>query len=474
MAIRSVTRFPARRRCVSGYGLLNLVPNARWRHRLLAGRPPRQAPPARPPRRPAITPADPLDTAAGPLVRPGGDRLATVALSAGLFLFPVVGAAAKQAMAPLAIALAAAVLAVTLLRDRRAALPARAVGLLFAGFLGYVAALHLPTAPGADGPAEAAEKLGMLAVVLWLAAAAWTRVAAGARLDRVALWALAGLAVGSLFVLVELGFDSPLHRLSDGLGPDVRVDSARYNRPAVALLLFGLPLAGLLARRIGRAPAIAAVILGLAPVLCSDSAAGWVAAAAAAVVYLAARWRPGTVLAVGGALTLAMVVAAPPILSTAYRIATENEIRMPLSFADRLEIWDHAADAVAEAPLLGHGLGSVRYLPLTDEQRARYRFHKAPSTHAHNNALQVWVEFGAVGAAAALALLGIAAAAIRRMDRPGQATALATTAALLVIGMLSFGLWQETWLGVIGVTVALVRLAALPAARPPGVAGTPA
>lgn len=388
-------------------------------------------------------------------------------LSAGLFLFPAVGAASKQALAPLSIAMAVSLLALTLWRDRRAALPALSIGLLYAAFVGYVAAAHLPPALEIAGGGEILEKLAMLAVVLWLAAAGWTGVAAGARLDRVALWALGGLAVGALFLLTELGLDAPLHRLSDGLGPEVTVDPARYNRPAVALLLLCLPLSALLARRVGWPYSVAALLLGVAPVLGGESAAGWVAGAAAAAVYAAARLRPGAVLALGGILTVAMIVAAPPILATAYQIATRNEIRMPLSFTDRLEIWDHAAGAVVEDPLFGHGLGAVRSLPLTDEQRRRYRFHKAPSTHAHNAALQLWVEFGAVGIAAGLTLLGIAAVAIRRMNRPAQATALATTAALLVIGMLSFGLWQETWLGLIGVTVALIRLAALPAGPPP-------
>ena len=186
--------------------------------------------------------------------------------------------------------------------------------------------------------------------------------------------------------------------------------------------------------------------------------------AVAIPVYLAARRWPRPVLMVGSTLALVFIVAAPPILATAYQVATRNQIRMPLSFTDRLEIWDHAAGEVKNAPWLGHGLGSVKYLPLTDEQRDRYRFHKAPSTHAHDAALQVWVEFGAVGIAAGLALLGLGAVAISRMDKAAQATALGTASALLVVGMLSFGLWQETWLGLIGVTIALLRLAALPAA----------
>jgi hypothetical protein len=38
--------------------------------------------------------------------------------------------------------------------------------------------------------------------------------------------------------------------------------------------------------------------------------------------------------------------------------------------------------------------------------------------------------------------------------------------------MVSFGLWQETWMGLIGVTIVVIRLAALPA--PGGMAEPPA
>ena len=197
-------------------------------------------------------------------------------LSAGLFLFPAVAAASKQAMAPISIALAVALLAVALWRDRRAAQPWRPVALLFAAFVGYVAVFHLPPALGDGESTETLLKLGMLALLLWLASAGWTGLARTTRLDRVALWALAGLALGSAFLMIELTFDSPFHRLSDGVPRGVTVDPARYNRPAVALLLLALPLAGLLARRVGRTPAIVALLLGAAPVLAGQSAAAWV------------------------------------------------------------------------------------------------------------------------------------------------------------------------------------------------------
>jgi|GEM_PF-769202 len=385
-------------------------------------------------------------------------------LAAGLVLFPTVGAASKQAMAPIAIALAVILLVATLRIDARAALPGRAAGLLFAGFAGYVAAFHLPPALGDGGVGETIVKMGMLAVVLWLVSAGWITRVAPECLARIALWALAALAAGSGFLLIELLFDSPMHRLVNHLGPDVVVDSARHNRPTVALLLLSLPLSALLARQIGRSHAVLALALGAIPAFAGDSAAGALAALVAAVVYPIARWRPGAVLAAGAVVTVALVVAAPPLLSSAYRLVVQHDITMPMSFRDRLEIWDHGADAVADAPWIGRGLGAVKLLPMTEERRTQYIFHKAPSTHAHNAALQIWIEFGAVGIGLGLALLGVGAAAIGRMDRSARPAALSTAAALLVIAMLSFGVWQETWLGLIAVTLLLVRLAALPTA----------
>lgn len=394
--------------------------------------------------------------------RADAGRSAAAVLSVGLLLFPAVGSAAKQAMAPLAIALAVALLAVTLRFDRRAALPARGVAMLYAGFAAYVAFLHLPPELGGPGSGETITKLAMLAVVLWLASGGWTAIAGAAGLGRIAQWALGGLAVGSGFLLVELVFDSPIHRLADGLDWSVRVDPSRHNRPAVALLLLSLPLAGLLARRVGGRHAAAAIALGIAPALIGQSAAGWLAACVAAAVFIPARRWPRATLAVGGILVVGFVVAAPPILATAYRVTRQHEVAMPLSFADRLEIWDHAADAVGDAPWTGRGLGAVSHLPMSEEQRARYVFHKAPATHGHNAAIQLWVEFGAVGIAFGIAVLATGAAAIRRMDDRTRPVALATASALLVVAMLSFGVWQETWLGLIGVTIAMLRLAALP------------
>lgn len=442
--MRSVTRFPAWGRCVSGYGPLNLVPNVRWRHRLLAGRPAA----GRPGRR-AIATAEPR-------------ALLAAVLCAGLLLFPSVGAASKQAMAPIAIVLAAAMLTATLWADRRAALRSRPVAALFALFLAYVGLFHLPPALGDGGSGETVAKLAVLALILWLAAAGWPSVLAPPHLRLVALWGLAGLALGSAFLLVELLLDSPFHRLADGLDSLAFVDAARHNRPAVALMLVSLPLAGLLARQAGRLPALAALVLGIVPALIADSAAGWLAVATAAVVHVAARWRPRWALAAGCVVTAGFIVAAPLLLPAMYRASVERGVELPLSFTDRLEIWDHAASAVAASPWTGTGLGSVKHLPMTGEQLARYRFHKAPSPHGHDAAIQIWVEFGAVGIAAGLALLGIGARAIGRMDGGAQAVALPATAALLVIAMLSFGVWQETWLGMIGVSIVLIRLAALP------------
>jgi O-antigen ligase len=80
------------------------------------------------------------------------------------------------------------------------------------------------------------------------------------------------------------------------------------------------------------------------------------------------------------------------------------------------------------------------------------------SLHPHNGPLQIWLELGAHGAVLAAlvwwALFDLCARAARN-DRPGGAAAGGAATAYFVIGALSFGVWQEWWLGLGAVTAAV-------------------
>ena len=108
------------------------------------------------------------------------------------------------------------------------------------------------------------------------------------------------------------------------------------------------------------------------------------------------------------------------------------------SWSQRLDIWSFAAAKIAEKPWTGWGLDASR------------TFGSAISLHTHDAALQIWLELGAIGAViAALFWIGVwgVIEKIARRDRAVAAAASATAVAYLTIGALSFGVWQEWWLG---------------------------
>nr|WP_248291171.1 O-antigen ligase family protein [Neoroseomonas marina] len=175
-----------------------------------------------------------------------------------------------------------------------------------------------------------------------------------------------------------------------------------------------------------------------------------------------------------GAFVGAAILAAPLVVVAARPNLPSLE-RIPMSAAHRVLIWDFVEGRIAEKPLLGWGAESGRTIPggrdlfpeetldrfgLTSPESRAWFARPQPQRlplHPHNAALQIWLDLGVAGAALAAWLavaLGFAAARIG----PGAVGALAAGA---VTGMLSYGVWQEWWIG-----FALLVAAALQALRP--------
>jgi O-antigen ligase len=109
-----------------------------------------------------------------------------------------------------------------------------------------------------------------------------------------------------------------------------------------------------------------------------------------------------------------------------------------LSWDERLDMWAFAAAKIVEKPWTGWGLDASR------------TFGSAISLHTHDAAIQIWLELGAVGAVLAAAFwIGVwtLIEGLARRDRTAAAAAAGTAVAYLTIGGLSFGVWQEWWLG---------------------------
>ena len=147
---------------------------------------------------------------------------------------------------------------------------------------------------------------------------------------------------------------------------------------------------------------------------------------------------PGViVLAIG---TTIYWMTAPLMVLAAVRNGLLRTVHahVQLSWSERLDMWAFASAKIIERPWTGWGLDASR------------TFGSAISLHTHDAAMQVWLELGAVGAVLAAAFWIGAWSLVERLtrrDRTAGAAAAATAVAYLTIGGLSFGVWQEWWLG---------------------------
>lgn len=400
--------------------------------------------------------------------RPAGASLLTspaLPLAVGLAVAPAAAVLQSKALAPIALlALAGCVLRHRL---RHGAWPWPRGAAAWAG-----SALFAWGALSAAWALEPLRALGTSAQIggfVLLGAAACRAVAEDGEAEKRRLMAAAcaGLAVGLLLAALDAATGNAVRAAVRGLDA-VPPHLAFGLKPAASAMALWLPLAaaapGLSRLWRGSVLAGGGAVLLLLP---GESAKIAVVAAALAggAALLAPRLAP-RLLGAGLALAiLLMPLVLGPVLARGVPAGG-----IAPSAAHRLLIWDFAATRIAERPALGWGMEGSRAVPGRDanpspEALGRFGLSNPAASrwellplHPHNGALQLWLELGLPGAlsGAALAfLLGLAAA---RAARPAVATA--ALAAGAVTAMLSFGAWQEWWVG--AELMAAAALAGLP------------
>jgi O-antigen ligase len=290
----------------------------------------------------------------------------------------------------------------------------------------------------------------------------WSAVCAARRADpRLAKLALAVMAWGfaalGLILMAEAATGAAIYRsVHEAFYAPIRPDLAAKNvaeSTFVAALLWPLAALGgppklrpwLALAMAGGAVAAAWRFSSDAPVL---------AVGVSLVVGLAAwRWPRGTPKALAGSIA-AFFLLAPALMWLVKRSGDVEAMQaaLPPSWSQRLGYWSHAADWIGDKPLQGWGLDASRM------------FAPGIQLHPHDDALQVWLELGLVGAVAAAAFWGLTLARLSRPTRDlTTAATAASLAAYLLFGGVNFGVWQEWWLALgalVAVLVALHRRAA--------------
>lgn len=219
---------------------------------------------------------------------------------------------------------------------------------------------------------------------------------------------------------------------------------------ALSLLLADLALGA------RRAAAALQGALALVALLLTYVRNAWVglAVALAVVVALSRRW-----LVLAAAAAAVAVLAAVPGPARG-KLASIFDPTSP-SVSERLHFWDAGRRMIADAPVLGHGPGTVKFeYPRYKPPAAR----RTGTSHLHNNLVQVAAERGLLGLAAWLAVwaaffvrAGRIYAALPRgrlEDRALVAGSLAAVAGFLVAGLFEYNFGDSEVIALVWVVAA--------------------
>lgn len=321
------------------------------------------------------------------------------------------------------------------------------------------------------------ERTGKMAAI-FLSCAALLAVAMTIRTDAIsffykflpyAVMCLAGL------LLFELAFGMPLYRTIAKIPENGDGMKFVLNRSSVCLALFMLPALFLVwstktakTDPSGVLPVLAAnwkfmiILLLFIPVLVLTSSqsaqlASLVALVFAAVFPYKCKWAWYGLMG----LLVAFILSAPWLAVILFEKLTpfieSSDWFTKASATPRLEIWDFIARHIFDNFFYGSGIEATRAIQSFDTNQLYY-----PSDtvlHPHNLALQVWVEFGIIGAVTAGLFCVHMLHLIRtKLSVDNARLALPVFMAWLSINSTGYGIWQSWWLGSGFFTLALVIL----------------
>lgn len=264
------------------------------------------------------------------------------------------------------------------------------------------------------------------------------------------------LIAQGVIVIIELYYNFPLYRLISGLGDQVIPSHILNKHTATMVMLFpfGFYFA-LLGRRY-----ILAVLLSVVTLILffrTDSQAAQLAFLVGIMAYPACRFLLRLFTAGVFAFTVFLLAAMPFLSPIAFDkfaddIRENGQIMRQASMEMRLENYDFISRKIMEKPLTGFGMDSTRYMRFETEQK----FHPSDMVmHPHNMALQVWIEFGALGVAFFSAFAIFLYGLIRNNNLRDRCLIMTVFCIATVFLMVSWSIWAS-WLT--GLMLALAGL----------------
>jgi O-antigen ligase len=292
---------------------------------------------------------------------------------------------------------------------------------------------------------------------------------------KIAIGLIVGTASTLAFVAAEVWSERTALNFLRSIVGEEPAPVVVFNRFATALSILVWPGFFAVLRYGARWPAWALLALAAAVTAVLPSTTAMLAFAAGGLTTFAAHRAPSPVRRLAAVAVVGAVLVAPLAAGVATTAVSWAAPSIKPSAVHRLVIWEFAADRIADRPILGWGLDTVRVLPDADreiafETKEGVWLRQRLPLHTHNAALQIWVELGLVGAIGLVGLvLGVLGAIATVGDRFGHAISLGTFVAAVTVALASYGIWQFWWLANLGIaaalTIALNRAADSPPRR---------
>lgn len=265
-------------------------------------------------------------------------------------------------------------------------------------------------------------------------------------------------ALASALIALELVWDFKIYRLIRHKPDDVIVYDVFMNRSIVVMTTLFLPLILLLSGsdQSGRAKKIIGGLMTvslIAALILTESQSAQLFFAISLLFLLAFPARVKRAWIALGVIVIILGLSAPWLAQAMYHAFPYDDmdtVNSPLmvagSIPHRLEIWNFVAIETFKSPLYGRGIEAIRYI-LSET------WLKFPNTdnmlHPHNAVLQIWVEFGLIGALLGCGLFAFILRTLWQSPLPGRRYGLAVLIGMLAVMSTGYGLWQSWQLGLI-------------------------
>ncbi len=284
----------------------------------------------------------------------------------------------------------------------------------------------------------------------------------------VSRWLPVGVLIAGLIILTDLLANSIIYDIVHGPGQRSPFPTimSHLNRGILSYGFFALIAFAFLIRDIKTLPKeplrfcslIALIILSAAIFFKTESQSTQIIFLLAPLIALLVPcwWQKGWVPI--SLIFSAILIGAPFIAQAMYDFLppiSETIEWLKHGYApQRMEIWDFIARRALEHPWLGHGIDATRHI--TDFDVPHIYQKENTILHPHNFLLQIWIEFGLLGAVLYSAIFTLAVRKLwQRLNTTQIRISTTIVFAFIIVAAMSYGMWQSWWIGLAGLVFAI-------------------